>query len=33
MSKFKSWLIGKAENQTDGDIEVLTEQLGGQDES
>lgn len=33
MSKIKSWLMDEAEDQTDGDIEALIEQLGGEDES
>lgn len=33
MSKIKSWLMSKAEEETDGDIEALIEQLGGEDES
>ena len=33
MSRIKSWLMNESEDQTDGDIEALIEQLGGDDES
>lgn len=33
MSRIKSWLMNKAEEQTDGDIEALIEQLRSENET